>query len=109
MNYIMLLRAAGHYIGCWRGSNRPDVAAGSPQLVCIRSIDPQTVNWSHYRSLLCVSSSRTAANLALRSVCVCFEVAKCDGIWPGQVAQPRKPPPDLGTQPFATIISINIH
>jgi hypothetical protein len=27
-------------------------------------------------------------------------MAERDGMWPGEVAQPRKPPPDLGTQPF---------
>jgi hypothetical protein len=33
--------------------------------------------------------------------CACFEMAERDGMWPGgEVAQPRKPPPDLGTQPF---------
>jgi hypothetical protein len=32
--------------------------------------------------------------------CACFEMAECDGMWPGgEVAQPRKPPPDLGSQP----------
>jgi hypothetical protein len=32
--------------------------------------------------------------------CACFEMAECDGMWPGEVAQPRKPPPDLGNQPL---------
>jgi hypothetical protein len=43
-----------------------------------------------------VSCSRTA-RLVWR-LCACFEMAERDGIWAGgEVAQPRKPPPDLGT------------
>jgi hypothetical protein len=45
--------------------------------------------------------------------CACFEVAERDGIWAGgEVAQPRKAPPDLGTQPFTMpqrSPSVNIH
>jgi hypothetical protein len=33
--------------------------------------------------------------------CACFEVAERDGMWAGgEVAQPRKAPPDLGTNCF---------
>jgi hypothetical protein len=111
MNYIVV--GCRRPIACWRGSSRFDAMARHGLVVFARTCSTQISDIEHGRNRsLCVSLAVQPGWSGVRR-CACFEVAKCDGIWPGsQVAQPRKTPPDLGTQLYTMSrrsSSINIH
>jgi hypothetical protein len=109
MNYIVVL-------GC-RAAHRvarlePAGCHGSPRI----SLYSRERAHSGLQTSSMVATVRCVSHLAVQPgwpgvrLCACFEVA--DGIWPGsQVAQPRKTPPDLGTQLYtmSRSSSMNIH